>query len=159
MVAASVQVKADSGITDADLVFMSRVDAWLALCVGAAIALCLYAAWSQQSLFALAIGGFTVATVVALTVPCKYTMKTNRLEIRCGLLRQVVPFADITGIEPSRSIVSAPALSLKRVKISCARTVYLVSPKERERFIEELRGRVAAAVAHPDVPNGAREKE
>ena len=134
------------------LVFFSRIDAWLVLCVGAAIGLCFFLAWTQQSSMAFAIGGFTVATVLALTVPCKYTLKKSHLEIRCGVLKRVVPYADIIGIELSRSILSAPALSLMRVQVSCARTAHLVSPNDRERFMKELRARVrlhsASSVSH-----------
>ncbi len=131
-----------------DLAFFSRIDAWLVLCVGASIALCFFLAWTQQSSMAFAIGGFTVATVLALTVPCKYKLKKSHLEIRCGLLKRVVPYADIIGAELSRSIVSAPALSLRRVKVSCARTAHLVSPSDRQRFMKELRARAPLRTAN-----------
>jgi hypothetical protein len=139
--ASTVQSQPTSQQVDKDPVFFSRIDAWLVLCVGASIGLCFFLALTQRSSVALATGAFTAATLLALTVPCKYTLKKSHLEIRCGVLKREVPYADIIGVELSRSILSAPALSLMRVKVSCARTAHLVSPKSRERFITELRAR------------------
>jgi hypothetical protein len=141
---ATVQGQPSVPTDTAELVFFSRVDAWLVLCVGLSIGLCFFLAWAHQSLFALAVGGFTGASVVLLTVPCKYTLGKRHLEIRCGLVKRVVAYADILDIGRSRSIVSAPALSLKRVRISCGRAVHLVSPSNRERFMAELRARAGA---------------
>ena len=146
--ASTVQNQPSSQEANEGLVFFSRIDAWLILCVGASIALCFFLAWTQQSFMAFAIGGFTVATVLASTVPCKYTLKKSHLEIRCGLLKRVVPYADIIGIELSRSIVSAPALSLMRVKVSCARTAHLVSPSDRQGFMKELLARAPLRTAN-----------
>ncbi|MDM0121969.1 PH domain-containing protein [Variovorax arabinosiphilus] len=139
--ATTVQSQPSNQEVAEDLVFFSRIDVWLVLCVGASLALCFVLAWTQQSVMAFAIGSLTVAAVLALTVPCKYTLTKSHLKIRCGLLKRVVPYADIVGIELSRSIVSAPALSLMRVKVSCARTAHLISPNDRERFMKELRAR------------------
>lgn len=150
--ASTVQNQPGSQDVAEGLVFFSRIDAWLVIVVGASIALCFFWASTQQSFMGFAIGGVQVATVLALTVPCKYTLKTSHFEIRCGFLKRVVPYADIIGVEVSRSILSAPALSLLRVKVSCARTAHLVSPNDRERFMKELCARVqlhaASSVRH-----------
>ena len=145
-------VRSGSEATDAGLVFFSRIDAWLVLSVGAAVGLCFYLAWHLQRPPALAIAGLTVAAVVALTVPCKYTLKANHLAIRCGVLHWRLPYADIAGVAPSRSILSAPALSLKRVAVSCRRTVHLVSPRDRERFMKEIRARLTTANGLTNTP-------
>lgn len=127
---------------DAGLVFSSRVDAWLVLVIGAAIALCFFEAWRLQSTLAALVGGFTALLVLGLTVPCRYTLTEDHLLIRCGMFRRRVPYSDIQRIEPSRSMLSAPALSLKRVKISGVGRFHLVSPNDRELFIEVLSARV-----------------
>jgi hypothetical protein len=51
----------------------------------------------------------------------------------------------ITDIAPSRSLWSAPAMSLRRVKVSYRGRFMLVSPRERERFIAELTQQVERA--------------
>ena len=56
---ATVQGQPSVPTDTAELVFFSRVDAWLVLCVGLSIGLCFFLAWAHQSLFALAVGGFT----------------------------------------------------------------------------------------------------
>ena len=81
-----------------------------------------------------------------LLVPCRYTLESDHLLIRCGLIRQRIPYRDITAITPSRSLWSAPALSLQRVKLSYGRSSsQLVSPRERAAFIQALQHRVYAA--------------
>ncbi len=78
------------------------------------------------------------------TVPCRYTLVSDSLTIRCGLIFIRVPYESIREIEPSSSWVSAPALSLRRVKISTASRFYLVSPVDREHFIQALTERCAS---------------
>jgi len=135
-------------------VYPTRVDAWLVVLVAAAVAMCFIQAWSLlassagQALAAFAIGVFTLGAVLALTVPCRYTLEADHLLIRCGIIRRRIPFAKIDRIETSWSPLSAPALSLRRVRIGYGRSFQLVSPRERDRFIEALRERVAGAGRH-----------
>lgn len=86
----------------------------------------------------MAIGVFTLGIVLVLTVPCRYTLESDHLFIQCGILKKRIPYAEIRKIELSSNPLSAPALSLRRVKIFYGRTFQLVSPLERERFVEEL---------------------
>lgn len=76
--------------------------------------------------------------MVALTVPCRYTLTTDDLQIRCGLMETIIPLAKITGAELSSSVLSAPALSLRRVKVFHADGYALISPRGREEFIADL---------------------
>ncbi len=48
-------------------------------------------------------------------------------------------------MEPSRNPLAAPALSLRRVKVSYRGRFQLIPPLERERFIQLLEERVARA--------------
>jgi len=123
------------------LVFPSRVDAWLLAVLALAVGLCVWQGVATGSAVSLAIGAATLAVVLALTVPCRYTLEADHLAVRCGLIRQQVPYARIRGVEASRNPLSAPALSLQRVKVRLDHGFVLVSPRERERFITELRRR------------------
>ena len=93
------------------LVFPSRVDAWLVAVLALAVGLCVWQGVATGSAVSLAIGAATLAVVLALTVPCRYTLEADHLAVRCGLIRQQVPYARIRGVEASRNPLSAPALS------------------------------------------------
>jgi membrane protein YdbS with pleckstrin-like domain len=134
----------DDRSTTNDSVFPTRIDAWLVILVGVAFALCLRQAWSLRGasfgggMIALAIGIASVITVLALTLPCRYTLKDDHLFIHCGMIKKRIRYAEIHRVESSSNPLSAPALSLRRVRIDHGRSFTLVSPLERGRFIEEL---------------------
>lgn len=126
-------------------VYHSAVDLWIAcLLVSSPLALMVMTlAMMQQgrnndSLVCLIAAAVTLVATAAFTVPCRYTILSDSVTIRCGLLFYRVPFDKIKNIELSGSWLSAPAMSLRRVKISTASQFYLVSPRDREKFIEEL---------------------
>jgi len=139
-------------------VFPSRIDAWLAIVVLLAVlspipVLVLRGAGSGAeqvvgwvtALLPLVAGGL-------LLLPCRYTLADDHLHIRCGVIRQRIAYRNITGMVLSRNILSAPALSLHRVKVSYRKQngrgqgFQLVSPREREVFMQALRTRVDAAL-------------
>lgn len=133
--------------------FDSKIDAWLVLVVIAAIGLTLFQsiALSGVSLAAsaisLAAALFIIALCFAVAVPCRYALEADHLFIQSGLMKRRIAYRDIKKIEPSSLSLSAPALSLRRVKISYGKTFQLVSPRERELFIKLLQERVAAVQA------------
>lgn len=132
-------------------VYPSRIDTWLVLVIVGAVGLVLAhgillaptAPWAALISFGVAI--FTALIVAAMTLPCRYELEADHVLIRCGMIRQRIRYAEITGVAPSRSMVSAPALSVRRVKIGFKHGAQLVSPREREAFIADLQQRVAAA--------------
>jgi len=73
-----------------------------------------------------------------LTAPCRYTLTDDTLNIRCGMLFSSVPLSRVRDAELSSTWQSAPALSLRRVKIKLDRGVRIVSPVDREAFIQDL---------------------
>ncbi|MEO1526012.1 MAG: PH domain-containing protein [Planctomycetota bacterium] len=126
-------------------VYRSKVDLWIAcLLVASPLGLMGLTVFMMQqgrdndSLICLIAAAITLFATALFTVPCRYTILSDSLTIRCGILFYRVPFERIKVIEPSGSWLSAPAMSLRRVKISTASQFYLVSPQDRERFIEEL---------------------
>ncbi len=126
-------------------VYVSRVDWWIAAlllvgpvtCAGLTLWL-LTRGENQQAMMCLLVGAGTLLVTALVTVPCRYTLLPDCLSIRCGLYFTRIPLDHIRSIEPSGSWISGPALSVRRVKISTASRYYLVSPADRERFIEEL---------------------
>lgn len=74
--------------------------------------------------------------------PCEYTLHPDHLEIHCGkLLHKHIRYKDITAISKSVNPISAPALSLRRVKVSYGNSAVLISPRRRNEFILALKQR------------------
>lgn len=134
-----------------EVTFRSRVDAWLIAVIAAVVVLMavqgflLWETSPEGSVISLSVAALAGAIFVAVAVPCRYTLQRDHLHIRSGFIQQRIAYKDITGVEPSRNPLSAPALSLRRVKVSYKGWFQQVSPLERERFIELLEERVARA--------------
>lgn len=131
--------------------YNSKIDTWLLVLTGLVLSSMLFrglmALRFSTTYAAMVLGAFAVIVLIVLlfAYPCRYTFMDDHLLIQSGAIRMRIDYADITGIAPSRSLWSAPALSLQRVRIEFAGRFQLVSPMQRERFIEELKARIAAA--------------
>ena len=82
--------------------------------------------------------GFLILTGM-FTLPCRYTILNDALSIRCGILYYQVPLNEIERVEPSASLRSGPALSTRRVVVATKERSYLISPKERDQFLTEIK--------------------
>ena len=130
--------------------FPSKVDAWLAALLLASALLVLAAVvgtWPRQAGLAhaallvamLAVGAGLPLWVLAAT---GYRGDQDALAIRGGPFRWRIPLRDIRVVEPSRSWLSSPALSLDRLRIRHGRAgQVLVSPRDRQAFVQALRRR------------------
>ena len=80
-----------------------------------------------------------VGLPVWLMVSTVYRVAGGMLTIRSGPFRWVIPLAEIETVKPSRSLLSSPALSMRRLEIRYAggRSI-LVSPTDPERFLRAL---------------------
>lgn len=87
--------------------------------------------------------------MAALTIPCRYTLGQSSLIIRCGFLREEIPYEKIKGATLSTNPFNSPALSLCRVKIELEEGFRLISPVHREAFISELESKRKSLVSHP----------
>lgn len=92
----------------------------------------------------LLIGVITGVLIRLFSFPCVYTLDENQLVIRCGIIKYNVPYSEILKIEKSGSLWSAPALSVRRVKIETASGGFLVSPRDRDAFIADVMARMHA---------------
>ena len=132
--------------------YRSRVDSWVVgILAGAvmsllAIGLRLLSSAPRVGLLLLSLATFVGVLVVALGVPCLYILHDDYLLIRSGFLQWRVPYSKITAVELSHSPFSAPAWSLHRVKITYKNKLALISPVNREEFVEELREKVDTCV-------------
>jgi len=122
--------------------FRSKVDWWLvgvlvASLVASGVAALGSGMWPGWLAFVL------VATIVPwILLQTDYELTESALKIRCGFYRTSVAVADILALEASHNPRSAPALSLDRIDVRHRRGHVLISPRDREAFVEAVRERV-----------------
>ncbi|MDP2136279.1 MAG: PH domain-containing protein [Candidatus Didemnitutus sp.] len=129
-----------------DLTYRSKVDLWLVGLVGLAAATPLLAAgWLALQgeftgfLLLTCWGGVMVLVIGGLSFPVRYTLRADHLHIQSGWLHWNVSYSSLRQASLSRNPLSAPAWSLQRVKlVNATDSVILVSPEDRESFINEL---------------------
>lgn len=68
-----------------------------------------------------------------------YKVEGEKLKIYYGPIRQTVHIPDIQLIIKSKMPITAPALSFKRIQISCGKyDIVSISPQNRDAFISKL---------------------
>lgn len=69
----------------------------------------------------------------------EYEIAQQMLKIRSGPFRWSIPVASISSVADSHSVISSPALSLRRLKVSYGRgKTILVSPADRDGFLAAI---------------------
>ena len=129
--------------------FRSKIDVWvggvilLGILVSGAVAIGLLL---QKGIASLAVIPL-LATGLALwlLIETWYAVTATDLIVHSGPFRTTVPISSIRAIRPTRTIVSAPALSLDRLEVSHAGGALVISPADKAGFIRALRER------HPTV--------
>ena len=145
--------------------FRSKVDAWVAVTIAigavAAVAAAIGGSLSETPGAAI-VGWLVVVGVVALYVlivwPIAYELHATELVVRFGRVRTRIPYGEIRGVKPSRSLVAGPSYSLDRLAIDRGRSMpVLVSPADRDRFLADLAMRMPHLRRDGDrlVPTGA----
>jgi hypothetical protein len=128
--------------------FPSRVDGWLAALLLAGVGVALAGVLVAGSALPWPIAIFTLALgcvlPVWLLVSTGYTLTDQQLVVKAGPFGWRVPIGEIRSVAPTRSALSSPALSLDRLRIEYgdSRSI-MVSPRDRERFLNELEARRA----------------
>lgn len=93
-------------------------------------------------------GAIVPIVLLALTLPLlwiSYELSDNELIVRQGWLRWRMPLARLRRLRATRSIFSAPALSLDRIEIQTDRGLWLmVSPADKAGFITAIRTKAPA---------------
>ena len=132
-------------------IFTSKIDFWLAfLILGSSLLLVLVPVWEwmynnssiKRIIF---ISLFTIPTALLLLVlffNIKYTLTADTLLVKNGFSIQSISLEDITHITPTSSTLSAPALSLDRIKIRYEGGSIVISPKDKDRFYRAIQERV-----------------
>jgi hypothetical protein len=132
--------------------FKSRVDlvpaialGLLALSVPASLAGAV-ATWSSSAggaIVWLASAAFCAGLLLLVAWPVRYVLEQRELVIRFGALSARIPYANITDVQPTRSLLAAPALSRDRLQIVHTHGEAMVSPLDKDGFLRELAARRA----------------
>jgi hypothetical protein len=127
--------------------FASKVDGWLPGIFGIVVLIQLVAlarAMAEAEKTAAILAGaatllLTTALFIWLLRGTYYEVSGNTLRIVCGPYRQRISIGDITAVEPTRSPLSSPALSLDRLRIRHGKSRrVLVSPADKRGFVRAL---------------------
>jgi hypothetical protein len=126
--------------------YASEFDLWVRLVLIVlpviSIAVVVITAVSGEGLAIAVIGLLIVAGIYGgLLFPVYYRLESTRLVVRFGLIRQRIPYDAITSVRPTRSPLSSPALSLRRLRIAYARSAVMISPVRRDEFLASLASR------------------
>lgn len=134
-----------------DVIFASKIDFWIALILWVgSLSLILIPLWEwrwgksdsrMRNILTMVILLPFAALMLMPFFGTKYTLTDSQLYVDSGLSTQTIELTDITHITPTRSMTSAPALSLDRLEINYQKTSILISPKDKSRFYQEIQAR------------------
>lgn len=134
-----------------DVIFASKIDFWIALILWVgSLSLILIPLWEwrwgksdsrMRNILTIVILLPFAALMLMPFFGTKYTLTDSQLYVDSGLSTQTIELTDITHITPTRSMTSAPALSLDRLKIKYRNKEILISPKDKSRFYQEIQAR------------------
>jgi hypothetical protein len=135
-------------IADTVAWYRSKVDWWMVpvLCippvaaVTATVALAFAEQWAGFAIGLAALLG-VAGVYFGLVFPMRYGLDHSHLHVRFGLCRQRVLLTDISEVHPTYNPLSAPALSLDRLHVRYGPGLFkvmLISPANRERFMDDL---------------------
>ena len=141
--------------TDVDpQIFKSRVDWWLgvvlalipvlsvAVLVGAVVSGDAVEVWVAIGTFVL-----TVALFRGVVFPMRYELHETKIVIQFGFVRWSAPYTKIREVEYSRNPLSAPALSLRRLRLDTGQALSTyISPPDRKAFMDALAARATHLV-------------
>ena len=125
-------------------VYRSKTTPWLiAVMVLALVVLvdALWRLWGDGGTTERAIAGPLIVLGIVLVLSgfrVRYWIADSVLHIRASLFRWRIPVDSIISVKPSRSWMSAPALSLDRLEILHKRGTVWISPRDEEQFLREL---------------------
>ena len=125
-------------------VYRSKTTPWLVAIMATAIVVLVGALWTawregDPGEFAIAAPLHVLGLALILSgFHVRYWIADSVLHVRASFFRWKIPVGTIISVTPSRSWMSAPALSFDRLAILHERGTVLISPVEREAFLREL---------------------
>ncbi len=127
--------------------YPSKKDWWLGLILfgatGYGAYISTYALLSEKAdllgiLITIIINLTLIAFISWLWFTTYYVLEEKELIIRCGPIHKRIPYREISSAHKTLNPISSPALSLKRINITYQFGMALISPKNRDEFLQEL---------------------
>ena len=144
-------------------VYRSKVDRGLAvllLLIGGLPVLVLTIAAARDPVFrhetrwVLLILAVTFGFVLWLFLSTTYELGDRDLVVRAGPFRWRVPLDSLESARPARNPLSSPALSLDRLELRYGAGKWLlISPRDRDRFLQDLAARAPQIRENGDSPH------
>ena len=83
-----------------------------------------------------------ILLMLTLGWPIRYTVSSDELEVRFGLVHRHIPWARLVSMELSQNPLSSPAFSLARIDVRYTTEAgrdrsILISPVDREAFMQD----------------------
>ena len=126
-------------------VYKSATDWFIWTVVAFVVGVCLWMVWLDPGWFTAIIAFVCLTACVLPLHDVHYDIDGHELVIHCLFQSQRLPIDKISEIRPSRSWLSAPALSLDRIaikfsdrKVLKSYAPLLISPVRRDEFIAQL---------------------
>ncbi|WP_017728225.1 PH domain-containing protein [Halalkalibacterium ligniniphilum] len=120
--------------------FPSKKDLWLSIIIWGTIGVCIIMPVIDREPFAFFIGLPVALFMAWLWFTTGYTIEEKRLVIRYGPFKKVVMIAEISKINKVKNPMSAPALSMDRLKITYGKLFgfAVISPINQNKFVQVL---------------------
>ncbi len=115
---------------------------FIAACFLISIAPVFYYDSNSEDMVAALLSGFSfVPIMIGVYFSTYYTINGNTLTVKsCLLVNERIDIMSIKSIMRSNSLLSAPAISLKRIAIKYGRNkTILISPKHQSEFLKQLK--------------------
>ena len=131
-------------------IWRSRVDLWFILllvgCMGIMIYQLIVELLAGKAAYPLVIGLLVLAGIIVPLFKIKYVFCEEYLKVDCSLFgKERISYESIISMKKTMNPLSSAALSLRRIEIhyevSGRREMILVSPKDRDAFIQEVEKR------------------
>lgn len=85
------------------------------------------------------VSGVVIGALLGIVVwPVSYTLSEDALLVRFGVMCLRVPYGDIQLVRSTKSLLSAPALSLRRLEIVTKTGRVVISPRASDAFLRDL---------------------
>jgi len=131
------------------LTFPSKIDLWLVVVLSASVGVPSLAMGYRALVVrdtrlvppVLVLAGVT-AFLWWIYATTAYRITADMLLVRSGPVRIDVPLKSITALRASRTLLSAPALSLDRIEVSYDSKRVVISPRDRIAFVAAMKQRL-----------------